>query len=190
MPCTSPSPHSNAILDLNGDCLADIFLTCATNPPSFEIWTNNKSKGFSLQSQGSLPPNTGQVTFADMNRDGTLDMVYPTCSTISKDTGIGTGCKINIIYNQQIPLCVVTSSSPSDKSCRKPDELCSVDNRFIFDFVDDDPNVSCRLSVRSIADKNLFSRGWCSHLKTFSHRSNPRGFYYSTTLSLLPYRKR
>ncbi|CAG8649677.1 13977_t:CDS:2, partial [Racocetra fulgida] len=51
--CTISDPHSNAFIDLNGDCLA----------------------GFTFSQSGNLPDGTGQISFADM------DMVYPVCSS-------------------------------------------------------------------------------------------------------------
>ena len=63
-------------------------------------------------------------------------MVFPTCSSVSPSTGIGTGCKINIVYNQQKPLCASTSGAPGrgqQARCRPPDELCSSDPDFRFD---------------------------------------------------------
>ncbi|KAL7415849.1 hypothetical protein BDY24DRAFT_380292 [Mrakia frigida] len=134
--CTLANPHSNAFVDLDGDCLADVFLHCTDNysgDSSFQIWLNRKEKGYVLAKEGRLPKGTGQVTFADMDRDGTLDMVFPTCSSFSTRTGIGKDCSINIAYNQQIPLCSATSFG-GPASCRDPQALCSSDPGFSFDF--------------------------------------------------------
>jgi len=87
--CHLANPHSNAVVDLNGDCLAgkspqldictlrlmgiaDLFLVCeepASHERSYQIWINTKDKGFTLVSSGPLPDGAGAISFADM---GTL----------------------------------------------------------------------------------------------------------------------
>lgn len=157
--------------------IADIFLHCTDNysgDSSFQIWLNKKEKGYVLAKEGRLPKGAGQITFADMgeqtisspfllhpqtvfsmlvvrfsDRDGTLDMVFPTCSSFSTRTGIGKDCSINIAYNQQIPLCSATSLGGS-ASCRDPQALCSSDPAFSFDFTEggDVSRISSLLSLR------------------------------------------
>lgn len=71
-----------------------------------------------------------------MNRDGTIDMVFVTCSAVSSTTGIGSDCYINIAYNRQLPLCsspTSTSTNNGRKICRQPDQLCYADPNFRFD---------------------------------------------------------
>ncbi|KAJ8581014.1 hypothetical protein M405DRAFT_869047 [Rhizopogon salebrosus TDB-379] len=136
--CTLANPHSNAVIDLNGDCLADIFLVCedSSGRKSFQIWVNNKDSGFSLNQTADLPSGTQGITFADVDRDGTIDMVFPSCSSVSS-AGVGSGCVINIVYNQQLPLCSSAASLTTDKEgnriCRRPEELCTADPNFKFD---------------------------------------------------------
>ncbi|EIN08003.1 hypothetical protein PUNSTDRAFT_121158 [Punctularia strigosozonata HHB-11173 SS5] len=137
--CRLSNPHSNAVVDLNGDCLADIFLVCDdgnTKNRHFQIWVNNKDYGFSLAQSTRLPEGTQAIAFADIDRDGTIDMIFPTCTDVSSTTGIGTECKINIAYNQQLPLCTSSTSQAiknGKRSCRPPEELCTADNNFKFD---------------------------------------------------------
>ncbi|KAG9318236.1 hypothetical protein JVU11DRAFT_317 [Chiua virens] len=137
--CKLASPHSNAIIDLNGDCLADIFLVCdeGSGRKSFQIWVNNKDAGFSLALHESLPSGVQAISFADVDRDGTIDMVFPTCSSVSSRSGVGSGCLINIAYNKQIPVCPSASSQTTDKQgnrlCRPPEALCIADPNFGFD---------------------------------------------------------
>jgi integrin alpha FG-GAP repeat containing protein 1 len=69
-----------------------------------------------------------------MDRDGTLDMIFPTCFSISKASGVGTDCSINIVYNQQKPLCVDGVSFLSSSDCRPLDALCTGDKDFKFEF--------------------------------------------------------
>lgn len=64
--CNPVHPHSNAFVDLNGDCMADIFMVCQeTAGLSFQIWVNDEN-GFSLAMQQTLPKGIGQITFGDM----------------------------------------------------------------------------------------------------------------------------
>ncbi|KAG6831217.1 hypothetical protein H0H92_012014 [Tricholoma furcatifolium] len=67
--CTLANPHSNAVVDLNGDCLADVFLVCddGRGGRTFQIWVNNKEDGFSLAQEGSLPSGLQTISFADID---------------------------------------------------------------------------------------------------------------------------
>jgi hypothetical protein len=67
-------------------------------------------------------------------------MIFPSCETISYSTGVGSNCQIHIVYNQQKPLCDSRNSRKIQDDCRLPDELCSVDPQFRFDF--NNPQVS------------------------------------------------
>ncbi|TBU24831.1 integrin alpha N-terminal domain-containing protein [Dichomitus squalens] len=144
--CTLANPHSNAAVDLNGDCLADLFLVCqdsSSNAKFFQIWINDKDNGFVKAQQGSLPSGTQTISFADIDRDGTLDMLFSTCSSVSSSTGIGSTCSINIAYNKQLPLCT-QSSGPSvvngKRVCRPPTDLCTADPNFSFDLRENSDN--------------------------------------------------
>ncbi|KAF7783261.1 hypothetical protein Agabi119p4_2637 [Agaricus bisporus var. burnettii] len=101
--CQIANPHSNAVVDLNGDCLADVFLVCdeGRGQKSFQIWLNKKSQSFVLAMQGSLPSGTQSISFADIDRDGPMDMIFTTCKVVSS-SGVGSDCYINIAYNQQL----------------------------------------------------------------------------------------
>lgn len=113
--------------------IPDLFLTCRDPADSkrqtYEILINKKDEGFVSKLSGRLPPGAGQVSFADMDRDGTIDMVFPSCSS--------DGCFINIAYNQQMPLCDAATpsnkESPSTSACRDPTQLCQADPDFKFD---------------------------------------------------------
>ena len=120
-------------------CFADVFLVCDERggTKSFQIWLNKKSEGFTLAQRGTLPPGTQSISFADMNRDGTIDMVFSTCTSVSSTTGIGSNCYVNIAYNRQLPLCSSPTSgrtSNGRRTCRQPDQLCYGDPNFSFDF--------------------------------------------------------
>ncbi|EJU05797.1 hypothetical protein DACRYDRAFT_75178 [Dacryopinax primogenitus] len=145
--CKLSNPHSSAVIDLDGDCLADLFLVCdsptSANRKTYQIWINNKEGGFTLSREGDLPPGVGPITFADMDRDGTIDLVFPTCQSVNTDTGVGTNCAINIAYNKQIPTCAGSTGviyPHAVGSCRLPTQLCAADSNFSFDFTNSPDN--------------------------------------------------
>jgi len=134
----------------------------ANSKRSFQVWTNKKKAGFHYAGEWELPSGTGAVTFADMgthqerwptpdqadlsihlDRDGTIDLVFPACSSVSSTTGIGRTCSLNIAYNKQKPLCSAAEGSwlarlsgvaaVAQKDCRNPTELCTADTKFGFD---------------------------------------------------------
>ncbi|KAF9464632.1 hypothetical protein BDZ94DRAFT_1256197 [Collybia nuda] len=143
--CTLSNPHSNAVVDLNGDCLADLFLVCddTRGGKLYQIWVNNKADGFSLSQEGSLPSGVQSISFADIDRDGTIDMVFTTCSQVSSTTGLGNDCFVNIAYNQQLELCSSSTDSGYKKgviTCRPHGDLCTADPNFKFDLSDRENN--------------------------------------------------
>lgn len=67
--CEPATPASNAFLDLDGDCLSDIFLMCKSkysNDRSFQIWKNREQAGFVFAGEWALPSGAGAISFADM----------------------------------------------------------------------------------------------------------------------------
>ncbi|CEL54545.1 T-cell immunomodulatory protein OS=Homo sapiens GN=ITFG1 PE=1 SV=1 [Rhizoctonia solani AG-1 IB] len=131
--CKLADPHSSAVVDFNGDCLADLFLHCEDQ--TFQIWTRSPGTqgGYTLARKGKLPKGAGAVSFADMDRDGTLDIVFPVCQSFSSKTGVGLDCSIHIVYNKQIPLCPSAggiSSGGGKSKCRSPGNLCVADEAF------------------------------------------------------------
>ncbi|KAI6097916.1 hypothetical protein EV401DRAFT_2040044 [Pisolithus croceorrhizus] len=156
--CTLASPHSNAIIDLNGDCLADIFLVCdeGSGQRSFQIWVNNKDAGFTLTQYQSLPSGVQAISFGDIDRDGSIDMVFTTCSHVFS-SGIGSGCLLNIAYNKQLPVCPSTTSPSVNKQgepiCRSPVDLCSADPNFRFDLsTSQDNDALIRIPIHSLLE--------------------------------------
>ncbi|GAA5896345.1 hypothetical protein JCM8208_001852 [Rhodotorula glutinis] len=125
--CRFPNPHFNAFIDLDGDCLADLFFMCQDGDDadhlSYQIWLNKKG-AFEFAREGKLPKGTKSVGFADMDRDGTIDMVISSCTSPRH-------CALQIAYNSQIPLC--DSSVPDHEACRDPEALCVADPNFSFD---------------------------------------------------------
>jgi len=66
-------------------------------------------------------------------------MVFATCSSVSKSTGLGNDCYVNVAYNKQLPLCASTTT-PSYRNgqrvCRAPEALCIADQNSTFDLSD------------------------------------------------------
>ncbi|KAJ1662166.1 hypothetical protein IW140_006035 [Coemansia sp. RSA 1813] len=116
--CKPASPHSNAFVDLDGDCLADLFIVCEGGE-EYQIWRNSGT-GFEYSQNGKLPSNAGPVSFADVNADGSLDMVIPILGQ----------SQIYIVYNEQRPLCVGTRKNNSN--CRDYKRICEADPNFLF----------------------------------------------------------
>ncbi|GAA5877748.1 hypothetical protein JCM1840_003347 [Sporobolomyces johnsonii] len=145
--CHFPSPHFNAFIDLDGDCLADLFLMCQNNKDdehdlSFQIWLNDKESGkFRFAREGSLPRGTKSVGFADMDRDGTIDMVLTSCTSTDD-------CTLSIAYNDQIPLC--DSSPTSTGPCRDPEALCVADKNFSFNLSTDNNPSFTRIPLSAL----------------------------------------
>ncbi|KDN42724.1 hypothetical protein K437DRAFT_269305 [Tilletiaria anomala UBC 951] len=163
--CALSAPHSSAFIDLDGDCIADLFLVCegrSVASPSYEVWTALKSDSpdklaipasYQLSQQGDLPSGAGMLSFADLDRDGTIDVIFASCD--------GTSCYINIANNEQMPVCSTqpadwtlpwltgdkvqeggtafvnntaaqdaSSSKRANEACRNPSELCTADPAF------------------------------------------------------------
>ncbi|KAF9533608.1 hypothetical protein CPB83DRAFT_783291 [Crepidotus variabilis] len=155
--CVVSDPHSNAVVDLDGDCLADVFLTCddGRGGKTYQIWINEKNRGFYLSQEGRLPAGTESISFADVaDRDGTIDMVFPSCSRVDSSTGVGSDCYINIAYNEQVGLCSLTTDSGMRKGvrvCRTPGDLCIADTGFKFNLTDSPDNpLFVRFPVSSV----------------------------------------
>ncbi|WFD32932.1 hypothetical protein MSPP1_003985 [Malassezia sp. CBS 17886] len=143
--CRLADPHSSAFIDLNGDCLADLFLVCegpSAAQRAYQIWTARAQEPmtYDLAGTGLLPRGAGALSFADMNRDGTIDVVFPSCE--------GGVCYVNIAYNKQMPLCApereITLGGwvprPSNgtaaraERCRGALHLCEADDELRLDF--------------------------------------------------------
>ncbi|WVW83885.1 hypothetical protein I302_105907 [Kwoniella bestiolae CBS 10118] len=144
--CTLANPHSSAFIDIDGDCLPDLVLHCSkpkSTHHSIQIWLNRGPAGYVLSKSYDLPRGSGPLSFADMNRDGSMDIIFPTCKHHAKSTGIGTECTINIAYNKQVPICSTEGSQTTKEGklkCRGWGELCVADEGFDFSFEVSDPD--------------------------------------------------
>lgn len=78
------------------------------------------------------------------DRDGSIDIIFPTCARQSSSAGTGSECSLNIAYNRQAPVCAGIASewSGADGSgqlkCRGHGELCVADDGYEFAFDDSD----------------------------------------------------
>ncbi|KAI8140634.1 hypothetical protein BJV82DRAFT_621881 [Fennellomyces sp. T-0311] len=128
--CVWSNPHSNAVVDLNGDCLADLVFVCQhSGHQSLQIWTNQRDEGFEMARELTLPNGAGPVSFADIDGDGSVDIVFPVT--------YGAKQQIHVVYNQQMDLCS-KSGDNDNPDCRKPQELCRADPNFQFDMATPD----------------------------------------------------
>eukprot|EP00371_Babesia_bovis_P001374 XP_001610021.1 T-cell immunomodulatory protein-like protein precursor [Babesia bovis T2Bo] len=132
-----PSPHSSAFVDLDGDCRPDLVLLVEReNKHYLQIWQSysesNKLKYVSKREADiELPENHGQVSFVDINADGTIDIAVPYC-TKSEDKRECAECnKIAMVLNKQKPFCSYIWNNPNSDMCRKANELCT---RSLFEF--------------------------------------------------------
>ena len=115
--CTLVSPHANAFVDMDGDCVADLVVQCADG--SVQVWLNRRGE-FVFYTSFKLNGVMSMV-FADINGDGSHDVVYTSCET-------DTQCFLNVIYNQQMPLC---SKHQVEGRCRSVAGLCLADDQFV-----------------------------------------------------------
>ena len=116
-----------------------------------------------------------------LDRDGTLDMLFASCASVSPSSGIGSTCSINIAYNKQLPLCA-SATTPSivngKRVCRPPDNLCTADPEFGFDLSDraDNDVRSSSFSPNKLLTRFLLglrphpSLRHLPHIPKFSHR--------------------
>ena len=76
------APHSVAFVDLNRDCLADMFLTTVNSEGEvhFEVWLNMKNGEYCVVQIGRAPRGAGMVSFADVDRNGAEDLVFWVCT--------------------------------------------------------------------------------------------------------------
>lgn len=122
------SSHSVSMVDFDGDCLSDLLIPSKyNNELYFEMWMLNSTSGKMKQhdTYGRIKsvPGQGQLTFADFDGDGNIDILFPVCDpypSCSKENSI------KIIFNQQKTVC----GSIFEKNCRSSGSLCESDPDF------------------------------------------------------------
>ncbi|KAJ1551327.1 hypothetical protein HK405_014721, partial [Cladochytrium tenue] len=133
--CKLSDPHSSGFADFDGDCRADILLVCHdadSRSTHVQIWTGGPGSPvtatgpYRLAQRLELLEGAGQVTLADMDSDGTIDIVYPTCTLDGE-------CYIATAYNVQMPLCKTSAGGHQQQPCRPIDNLCTADENFLFE---------------------------------------------------------
>lgn len=137
--CVPAQPHSNTLVDMNGDCISDLFLQCAPESSGgtaqAQLWIHppsDQSEAWVMKSF-DLPSKIGQVTFADVNADGTMDAIFFTCESASS-------CYLNVALNRQKPIC----TRNQHEGCLDSKSLCTADPDFSISFTK--PQVSpCRV---------------------------------------------
>lgn len=152
------------------------------------MWVNRKEAGFYLSQQGALPTGTQAISFADINRDGTIDLIFPTCARVTS-SGVGMLCDINIAYNQQLPLCTLATESGMRKGvryCRRPEDLCTADMGFKFNLTDSpDNHVATLFSPANETSTELS----CRHSSNIQcNRCSPMRHHFSCKTPLSPRR--
>jgi integrin alpha FG-GAP repeat containing protein 1 len=63
-----------------------------------------------------------------------MDMIFTTCQSVTA-AGVGLHCAINVVFNEQLPLCTSTTDNglrDGRRVCRPPGELCTRDANFRF----------------------------------------------------------
>ena len=114
-------------------------------------------------------------------------MVFTTCSSVSKFTGLGNDCYVNVAYNKQLPLCASTTTPRfrnGQRVCRAPEELCIADPNFTFDLSDRPGNDVCDQVVRyrtTLTPLQAFVRVPVKDLVPTSGRTTPQLLVLDTT---------
>jgi len=123
--CELAAEHSHAFIDINGDCFADMVLTCKPQfkdvawTSSFEIWLASKPTAaaapvFTKQLTVDVPSRIGPVSFVDIDADGDSDLVYVLCSDQTETTTCDVGNAIHAHLNNQDPLTDSSVLCPVD----------------------------------------------------------------------------
>lgn len=126
-------PHSHAWVDLNGDCMADLLVTSADedNNKYIELWINRASIGPVFDSISVLPTDAGQISVADLDNDGNVDILFP---VFGERTSAN---EIHMYYNHAQQLCrsQFDQSKDGQTGCIPESNLCTPDDDFTFDFM-------------------------------------------------------
>jgi len=130
-------PSATAFVDLNGDCLSDVFIFAGNaDAPYAELWLNSNTEplgsNYVMAREYSFPAGAGAPVWGDVDADGTLDMVFPVCLPAGGDCSEKS--EIHVLYNIQKPMCA--SMINPGRNCRGQQNLCTADASFYFEFPD------------------------------------------------------
>ncbi|KAI9297650.1 hypothetical protein K502DRAFT_300520 [Neoconidiobolus thromboides FSU 785] len=147
--CLFSSPHSNGFIDMDGDCLADLFIVCEEKDSSkkYQIWKNqvtmnDNEASFKLIKSDKLPKNINMIKFSDTLGQGNLDLIYFICDKEN--------CKIKIIYNQQMKLCNLYITT----NCRSQENMCIEDENFKLDFNNNNDSNNFEIDIQNIYEQH------------------------------------
>lgn len=148
VPDLEEDPSRVALVDMKGNCRADIFMVCTATTDIegesikigdlyAEIWSVDvsPSNNFPWKKTAKpfkLPPGARAFAFEDVDGDGAVDIVFKNCN-LKHDSN---DCSEIVVYfNLQLPFCSTDNSSSSfndDRDCKNV--LCGNDeNPFGFD---------------------------------------------------------
>jgi len=122
------NPHSNAFVDFNGDCAADLFITSSDGEKLyFEIWLRRPGGKFFLADVQEMKyDEVSVVSLGDMNNDGRIDLIFASIPEEANEP-----MKIHIIYNtiksnSENPCTSTDMSSPFTKESYNTDKSIDV----------------------------------------------------------------
>eukprot|EP00762_Andalucia_godoyi_P001848 ANDGO_06018.mRNA.1 T-cell immunomodulatory protein homolog len=120
--------ESNAVLDLDGDCAADIVLFYVTGDPSSTgqavmmlVARHSGNSKFSPVMRMQVPLNAYSVSFADIDADGNVDIMVPTCESVDATSPTEGVVHLHQLINLQKGVC----TSETDSNCRSEKAMCS-----------------------------------------------------------------
>jgi integrin alpha FG-GAP repeat containing protein 1 len=118
--------QSHAFVDIDGDCLADLVVTCGDPRDHVQLWVNRKKEGFKLLHELRLMAGGGLINFLDINGDGSIDMMYPVCDPEPTCEHVHGW---HVISSIQKPWC----DSVIAENCRPIRHLCIADPHIQFE---------------------------------------------------------
>jgi integrin alpha FG-GAP repeat containing protein 1 len=112
--------HSNALIDINGDCIPDVVLSCDSGGSielryyKLNVASHTYERGNSLLT--GLPIGTS-ITYADINADGHVDLLY------IQDN------QLHVLLNKETPYC----ESRNGVNCKPLTKVCFSTDKQSFD---------------------------------------------------------
>jgi integrin alpha FG-GAP repeat containing protein 1 len=126
--CKLKKPQYSAFADFDGDGQADILVICEDG--SLEIWRNDAGKFVKGKAITLNFPADGPLVVADVNGDGSLDVIYYNSQSNS----------IYVLFNTQRKYC---SLETEDESCKEKKQLFQYDPNYGFN---SQPSISIKMA--------------------------------------------